>query len=138
MKKNIFYTALASLTLLPLTAFAQETEHSGDFVTYFTEHWHDIPILLLLVVAAIFAFRTSFLYGGIIGKALNLVSIGLLFQAVSDIFGNFILHLMEAEGSNLHYIVDFLQIIGVLIIVFAFWRLHAQTVQQFSGTKDKK
>lgn len=135
MFKKILYPVLTAAVLFPATAFAQEAGDTGGFATYIQEHWHDIPTLLLLIIAAIFAFRTSFLYGGIIGKALNLVSIGMLFEAISDIVGNFLLHMMEAEGTNFHYVVDFLQVVGVMIIVFAFWRMHAQTTQQFAVKK---
>lgn len=129
--------------LVPTAVYAQEVimheehGHEGGVSTYIADHWHDIPLIVILSLAAIFAFRVAFLYGGIIGKGLNLVSVGILILTVSDVIGNFLLHLISAEDSLLHYVVDFLQIVGAGVIAFAFLRLHSETKQQFSLQEKK-
>ncbi len=137
MFKKIFYPVLFSL-IIPFTAFAQTTaDHGNGLETLFEEHWHDIPVMLAYVLAAIFAYRIAFLYGGIIGKALNLFSLGLLIVAVCTIVDSFLLHLIGAEESTLHYIVDFVEVVGAGLITFSFIRLHAETKNQFSPSEKK-
>jgi|GEM_PF-6679256 len=123
--------------MLPSTAFAQAVATGGDFGAYVAANWIDIPFILLVCIAAYFAVRSAFLYGGVIGEALKILSVGIFLLAAEEILGFVLLDEVAFNNSFWVYIADVVQFIGAIMIAFALFRLYSGTKKQL-GTSTKK